>query len=76
MPEIHITTPCVINEITILPIPNNMSKKFRSRSQVMIKGMIGGVSFHGPAEPDGRGGHCPPEKKGAIFVLIFGQLST
>ena len=57
MPEIHITTPCVINEITILPIPNNMSKKFTSRSQVMIKGMIGGVSFHGPAEPDGRGGH-------------------
>lgn len=52
-----ITIPYALHGVTILRIPDEISATFTSRSQVMLTGMIGNMSFHGPAEPDGMGGH-------------------
>lgn len=49
--------PYTVNGITILRIPDKISKTFTSRSQVMLIGTISNAPFSGPGEPDGMGGH-------------------
>jgi hypothetical protein len=47
----------VVDEWTILKLPDRASEKLPSRGQVMVKGTINGRDFQQVLEPDGRWGH-------------------
>lgn len=51
------STAYTLNDHTILRLPREKSIELSSRSQVMVKGMVGNQKFIGPLEPDGMGGH-------------------
>lgn len=51
------TIPYTIGSRTIVRLPQDASAQLPSRSQVMVKGIVNGVSFHAPLEPDGKGSH-------------------
>lgn len=46
-----------INGWVILRLAPNASSKLPSRGMVMVSGLVNGVSFQSPLEPDGRHGH-------------------
>lgn len=46
-----------IGSYTILHLPENISAKLPSRSQVMVKGTIDGTKFQTALEPDGKWSH-------------------
>ena len=46
-----------IGDWLIVRLPDEASKQLPTRSQVMIKGVINGVDFQTPLEPDGRMSH-------------------
>ena len=46
-----------INSKHIILLPGNISKMLSSRGMTMIKGVINGMDFETPLEPDGMGSH-------------------
>jgi hypothetical protein len=47
----------VIESVTIIKIPPEISEQLPSRGMVMMKGTIHGISFPAALEPDGKGSH-------------------
>lgn len=63
-----VATPYVLKGFVILRLPDDVSKKLPSRSQVAVRLTIGGLSLDTLLEPDGYLGHYMKARTGSAWA--------